>query len=98
MSAITDLKSAWTAKLAGISDAVIKAEATYLLDGYIAALTNQTALDANTIQSYTIGGRTVSRRDAAVGRKMVQDMKTELYRYVYGSTTLIDLNEGVGAP
>jgi len=98
MAAITDLKNAWTAELAGIADPVIEAEATYLLDGYITALTNQTALDAKTISSYTIGGRTVTRRDVSVGRNLIQGMKTELYRYVYGSTTLIDMNEGVSEP
>lgn len=92
MSAINNLKAAWTARLATISDAVVKAEATYLLDNYIVAYEKQAALEAQTIASYSLGGRSVTRRNAEIGRDMIQSMKTELHRYCYGSTTLIDMN------
>ena len=92
MSAINDLKAAWTARLATISDAVVKAEATYLLENYIAAYTNQAALEANTISSYSLGGRSVTKRNGEIGRAMIQSMKVELYRYCYGSNSLIDMN------
>jgi hypothetical protein len=92
MAAIDDLKAAWTLRLATIADAVVKAEATYLLDSYIAAMTKQAALEADTIQAYSIGGRSVTRRDASVGQSMINGMRLALNRYCYGQTTLVDLN------
>lgn len=90
-TAIEVLQGAWEDQIALISDPIIKAEATYLLTGYIAALQQQAALDANTISSYTIGGRTVTRRDAGSGRDLLDAMAMKLRRYCYGSTTLIDM-------
>lgn len=92
MSAITELQSAWQARTALISDPVIKAEANYLLENYVAATQKQAALEANTITSYSIGGRSVTRRDTAAGQTLIQQMRMELYRLCYGGTSLLDLN------
>jgi len=93
MAAIEDLKNAWVARIGTISDALVKAEATYLLDQYIAALPQQAALEANQITSYSIGGRSFTRRMVGEGQSAIQRMKFELYQYCYGSTSLCDANE-----
>ena len=92
MTALSELKSAWTARLASISDPVVKAEATYLLDNYVTATEKQVALEASNIQSYTLGGRSITRRDVAVGQSMIQSMRMDLYRYCYGGNSLVDMN------
>lgn len=90
MAAIDDLKTAWEAKIALISDALLKAEATLALDNYIDARTAQAALTSNEITSYTIAGRTVTRRNPESGQAMINHLQNELTEYVYGSVTLID--------
>ncbi len=92
MAAIDDLKAAWTAEIAKISNALIKAEATYALDQYIAALPQQAALEANQIATYSIGGRSFTRRDITAGQIAVDRLKGNLWRYCKGSTSLIDCN------
>jgi len=98
MAAIDDLKTAWVAKIALISDTLIKAKATYLIDNYIAALPKQAALEAQTIDSYSIAGRSFTYREAAAGKAMVNAMEAELYRLCYGSVSLADANTGVDIP
>lgn len=92
MAAIDDLKAAWVKEIAKISDALIKAEADYALDQYVAALPRQAALEANEIASYSIGGRSFTRRDITAGQIAIERLRNNLYRYCKGSTSLVDAN------
>ena len=92
MAAIDDVKTQWLVKVALISDALIKAEATYALDRYIAALTGQASLESNEIVSYTIAGRTFTRRDTSAGKQAIADLRLDLHRLCYGSVSLADMN------
>ena len=94
MAAIDDLKTAWETEIATIGDTLQNAEATYLLDGYIAALQSQASMSANEISSYTIAGRTVTRRNADTGQRLINELRNELSLYVYGNVTQADLNCG----
>ena len=51
----TALKAAFTTEIAKISDTLRNAEATYTLDRWTDAVTQQSALEANQISSYSIG-------------------------------------------
>jgi hypothetical protein len=92
MAAIDNLKTAWETEIAKISDALIKAKATVLLDAYIAAYTQQIALSAKDIASYSIGGRTFTYRDATAGQNMINGMESDLHDYVYSTSSLVDFN------
>jgi len=98
MTAIADLQTAWETEIAKISDTLLNAEATYALSEYIDARTNQAALSANEIQSYTIAGRTFTRRDVEAGQGQVNRIENKLRALVYGSITMIDLNTTAGQP
>ena len=97
-SSITALKAAFTVQIATISDALRKAEAEYTLDVWADAMTKQAALEANDITSYSIGGRTFTRRDIAAGQQSVQQLRYNLEAFIYGTQSLVDNNQaGAGA-
>jgi len=98
MAAIDDVKSAWETEIAKISNALLKAEATYILDQYIAARTAQTKLSSDEIQSYTITNRTVTRRDPNAGTALINDLQNQLSELVYGTVTLADANTEIATP
>lgn len=95
MTAIADLQSAWETEIAKISDALVKANATYQLEVYIAALAKQTALEAKNISSYSIGSRTFTYRDVNAGQNAVNQLASSLHDQVYGRSNLVDMNNRV---
>lgn len=98
MAAIDDLKTAWETEIAKISDTLRNANATYQLDRYIAALAKQAALEANEISQYSIGNRSITRRDADAGKVLITDLQTSLYYAVYGNVGLVDMNTDIAEP
>lgn len=102
MAAIDVLDSKWTAEIALISDtavdAVRKAEATYCKDRYINALQKQASLENNEITSYTIGGRTFTRRNASEGQSVINELRNELSTLVWGTIVLADNNAEFDQP
>ena len=98
MTAIADLNTAWTAKIATISDTLIQAEATLILETYIAALPQQAALLSGNVSSYSIAGRSFTKRDAANGQQLIDTYRRELFRAVYGDVSLMDMNTELAEP
>jgi hypothetical protein len=92
MAAIDDLKSAWETEIGKISDTLLKAKATYQLDNYIAAVQQQASLEANDIISYSIAGRTFTRRDVGAGQDAIAAMENELVLLCYGRANYVDFN------
>ena len=88
----TALKAAWTTEIAKISDTLINAKASYLLDVYSDAQTQQSLLEAKDISSYSIGARTFTYRDVAAGQATLASMESDLHDYVYGRSNLVDFN------
>ena len=95
MAAIDDLKTAWGTEIAKISDTLIKANATYQLDVYIAAVQQQASLEAKDISSYSIGSRTFTYRDVLAGQQAIQTLENSLHDQVYGRSNLVDFNNRV---
>jgi hypothetical protein len=95
MTAIADLQTAWETEIAKISDALIKADATYKLSVYIDALTSQSSLEAKNISSYSIGARTFTYRDVTSGQNAVNQLASSLHDQVYGRSNLVDFNNRV---
>lgn len=98
MAAIDDLKTAFETEIAKISNDLSSKMATYKLDAYIAALEKQTAMESNEIQSYTIAGRTITRRNVSEGKAAVAALEADLMKLIYGSKTLMDMNTNVSQP
>ncbi len=94
MTAIAELQTAYETGIATISDDLRQKKATYVLERYIAAVQKQTALEASEIESYSIAGRTVTRRNVESGQSAISDLEAELDRYIYGGTALINMNAG----
>ena len=91
-TAIATLQSAWETEIAKISDTLIKADATYKLSVYIAAVQQQASLEAKDIASYSIGSRTFTYRDVQSGQQAVQQLENALHDRVYGRSNLVDFN------
>ena len=86
------LKAAFTTAIATISDSLRSAEATYTLDRWADAVDKQAALEANDIISYSVGGRTVTRRNSDAGQELIQQLRYDLEVMIYGSVSLLDNN------
>ncbi len=89
------LQLAFESEIQKISSPLLQAKATYLLETYIQALQKQSALEANEIVSYSIAGRSFTRRDGTAGRSLVTGMERELKDLIYGTVTLVDMNSSV---
>ena len=85
---IDTLKAALQVEVDGIADAVDKAEAQVLLDRYAAALTAQSELESGAVQSYTIAGRQVTRRNPQEGAGAIAGLRSQLYCYIRGQTRI----------
>ena len=96
-AATTALQAAWQTEIAKIANVLLAAEAAVTLERYIAALENQTALEGGGIASYSIAGRTVTRTSADIGKRMVNELKSELWRLCYGSVTLVNMDQSWGS-
>jgi len=94
----TALDTVYTAAIALLSDsstsgAIRKAEATSVKDRYLAALEKQALLENNEIQSYTIGGRTFTRRDVGAGQGVINQLGNHLWSLCHGTIVLADNNK-----
>jgi len=94
----TALKAAYTTEVAKISDTLLNAEATYLLDRYIEALDSQNSLEGGSIQSYSIAGRTVTKSNLSEGRTLTDSLRGQLHGLIYGHESLMDMNTEIAQP
>ena len=92
------LKAAYQTEIDKLSDTLGKARANYALDRLIDALNSQSALESKEIQSYTIAGRTVSRRDSTAGIDLIDRLTADLDGMIYGTVTLVDMNTEEAEP
>lgn len=86
MSSISVLQAAFAAKIEAISDDLLKAKATCVLDDYVAASTALKALSAKTMDNYSIAGHTFSFRNLPALKKHVDGLEADLLRLIYGNT------------
>jgi hypothetical protein len=87
------LRAAISAKLTAETDldALAVAEANVLLDRYIAALDAQSSMESGAISSYSIAGRTITRRDPGQGQPLIEDLRRQLYAYFRDDVILTDM-------
>ena len=95
--ALDALKAEYAVEIAKISNTLRNKKATYILERWYSAATNQQALEDNEVTSYTITGRTITRRNVKEGEMLVGDLEAKLNGLIYGNTNLIDLNRNENA-
>jgi len=97
-TALATLTAAWEVQIATIGDDLSKANATYILERYVAAVAKIASLEAQNTVSYSIADRSVQRRSLADAEKLRISLETQLAQACYGSATLVDLNTVVAEP
>ena len=97
-SALTNLVAEYTTQIATISDDLTRLEATYKLEVWAAAVAKLTALQSGVIQTYSIAGRSFTRYNIGDFEATVKSLQADLYRYIYGSISLLDMNTVTGEP
>jgi hypothetical protein len=83
MANIDTLKAALVAAAADIVNDIDRYECLLLIDEWFAARGNVASLAANSISSYSIGGRTVTRSSSASGISMADQMYARIKEYLY---------------
>ena len=86
------LKAAYLVEVAKISNTLQQARATYLVDVWADAVDQNAALLANDILSYSIGGRTFTRRNASEGNLAISELEYTINVLIYGTVSLVDNN------
>jgi len=97
-TAIANLQTEWETQIATIGDDLSKANATYVLSRYIAAIQKIASIEAQNIDSYSIADRSVTRRRIAEAQSLAKNLEAQLSQACYGSATLVDLNTVVAQP
>jgi len=97
MADSTALKAAYLVEVNKIGDALQLAQATYTLDRWTEALDAQNALEAGSIQSYSIAGRSVTKANISEGQTAIDKLHSNLFYMIYGSESLMDLNNTIAA-
>jgi hypothetical protein len=93
MAAIDDLKAIRAAKAATLSDSEDKAEALMYLDDWYNAKAAHAALSSGQISSYSIQGRSVTRRNAS---DLIAISDAALKRFnalLYGAYSIADMSQ-----
>jgi len=85
------LEAAYQAEINELTDAIGKAEADVILKRYIAALDAQQKVAAGSLQSYTIAGRTITRRNAGEGEAQIENLRAQLAAYVRSPVSYVDM-------
>ena len=83
--AVTVLQTEINARIAEIDDTIGRAEAAVVAERYIHALQSQEELEAGSVASYTVAGRTITRRDPSAGHGLVRLLRSELMAYIGGN-------------
>ena len=92
MSANTQaLKTAIESEVATIEDTLARAEAQVLCDRYIAAVESQSQMESGAVASYSIAGRTVTRRNAAEGQALIDSLRNAVYGYIRGNVSYVGM-------
>jgi len=90
-AAVTALVAALATEIAKLDDDLAKADAAVALERYGAALENQASVEAGGIQSYTIAGRSITRRNLAEGEKQLAQLRAAVLAYVRGEETYVGM-------
>lgn len=88
-----NLKTELQALANACTDDITKYRALIVIDQYIAALEQQASSTSTDIQSYSIGGRSVTRREGTGYQETVARLWNELNELLYGNITYADFRK-----
>jgi hypothetical protein len=93
MSNIDNLKAAYLIEVNKITNPLLLAQATVLLDEYIALKTAVSSLNAQTLDSYSIAQRSIQRRKIENAEAACRSKEFELNRALYGVSAIADMSQ-----
>jgi hypothetical protein len=88
----TALETAIQAEITAMPAGIRKEAAQEKLSEYVAAKSAAASAASNDVISYTISGRSVTRRNNSEFRVFVRELETELMNLIYGSESLISFS------
>ena len=93
MSNYTDLKAALDALADELDDDVRKYTCKILIEQYVDAIEAQATSVSTDVQSYTIGGRTVTRSEVAKMQGQVSNLQKQINDILYGNVSYADFRQ-----
>lgn len=87
MSNIDALRTAYETEIAKLTDPILSASATCLLDEFVAMKTAALSLSSVTMDSYSIAQRSIQRRKIQDATSAANQKQIELNRLIYGITS-----------
>lgn len=92
-TALAAEKAYYSTQAALLTNALAKVQADSAIEIWYTAAVAQATEDANAVQSYTIAGRSVTRRATQDGAKAVTDLKSKIMELLYcGPFVSVDLS------
>ena len=92
MATYAELQTLLEAQADELQDDIAKCKCKLLIDQYVDALEAQaTSVDTN-VQSYTIGGRTVTRAEVMKMQAQVSNLEKQINNILYGNVSYADFN------
>jgi hypothetical protein len=85
MAAIADIQTALLLKSGELTDVLDKAECEAFIAEYVALRTAILALSGNTVASYSIAGRSVTKADLPRLRNEAAGVRSQIGRYISAS-------------
>ena len=83
MSNISDLKAALIEQAASISNAIDRLDCLATIDDWYACRVAVAAVQANSVQSYSIGGRSVTRQNLAQFQEQERQLYARILEFLY---------------
>lgn len=90
MTNYSSLQTALEALANDLDDDVRKYECLILIDQYVDAIEAQATTVSSDVASYTINGRTVSRREVLAMQSQVNNLKQQINDILYGNVSYVD--------
>ena len=88
----TALETALRNAAAGITDPIPKAAVDELITEYVVAKAALATQAGNSVISYSIAGRSVTRQPVSNVRSYVRQLESDIAQYLYGSVNLVDIS------
>jgi len=88
----TALETSIQAEITAMPAGIRREMAQEKLTEYIAAKAQLITTSANDITSYTIAGRSVSRRTGSEFAHHIKELETELFGLIYGENTILSFS------
>ena len=92
MATYAELQTLLEAKADELDDDIQKCKCKLLIDQYCDALEAQATSVSTEVQSYTIGGRTVTRSEVMKMQGQVNNLEKQINYILYGNTSYPDFN------